>query len=228
MLFSKRTYGYTRTSSTSSYLLHSPLRPDVIRQNLLHDLPMDADLVELLPLDVADVSLGPDDPLVPVARRRLAAERGEVHLARAELRKDLLAQAGRRACGQVIPRDRVAKLEIDEPVLRAQKDKVRESLVGFVGGGYHWCRRTVREGATARKDPQQSREDPERREGAKSPAKLTAITPDGWSKPYRSFRKGSAKRAAGTEPPVNCEGALCERHIAVRTNKAILTTSCTM
>ena len=63
---------------------------------------------------------------------------------------------------------------------------------------------------------------------AKSPAKLTAITPDGWSKPYRSFRKGSAKRAAGTEPPVNCEGALCERHIAVRTNKAILTTSCTM
>ena len=105
MLFSKRTYGYTRTSSTSSYLLHSPLRPDVIRQNLLHDLPMDADLVELLPLDVADVSLGPDDPLVPVARRRLAAERGEVHLARAELRKDLLAQAGRRACGQVIPRE---------------------------------------------------------------------------------------------------------------------------
>lgn len=61
----------------------------------------------------------------------------------------------------------------------------------------------------------------------RSPAKLTAITPDGWSRPYRSFRKGSAKRAAGTDPPVNCGEALCETHQS-RTNGTILTTSCTM
>lgn len=127
---SERKYGYTSAASSSFYLLHSPPRPDAIRQNLLHHLPVHADLVKLLTLDAADVALGPDDPLVPVARRRLTPERAKIHFTRAELRKDLLAQARRRARGQVIRRDRVAKLEIDEPVLRAQKDEVRKDVVG--------------------------------------------------------------------------------------------------